>query len=173
MNDIKIHNVIYREDAEALRRLLEGKTYMNLEVRVAPAGGSFDVWVGTGRPGTSEEELRDMVMAVLVSCALDMGSAPVLRALAEGCRRLDDGDQNDIRAARVTDGRVLEHFKMVRRNLTHEPVEEASAGYIGGRYAWVNAAGQWVCAVGEHICPVEAGVSLYADPDCTVVLRTV
>lgn len=117
---IKIHNVAHREDAEPLRRVLEGKTFMKLEVGLAPVGGSLDVLVSTSRPDTSEEELREMVFAVMASCILDMGSGPVMRALAEGCDRLGDGDPNDIRAARVTDARVLEHFGQVRRGTGHE-----------------------------------------------------
>lgn len=66
---IKVSNVFRREQAEPLQKLFEGKTYMNLEVGVAPAGGSFDVWVSTRRERTSEEELREMAMLLLVEHA--------------------------------------------------------------------------------------------------------
>lgn len=172
---IKVYNVSLREDAEPLCRLFEGKTYMNLEVGVAPAGGSFDVWVSTCRPNISETELRGMVMSVLVSCALDMGSVPVLRVLAEGCSRLEDGDLNDCRAARVTDARVLEHFGQVRNGLNHESKAEVSSGYImsntggDGVYTWVDGQGNWT--TGDE--SPSKGVLLYMDRDCTVELRAI
>jgi hypothetical protein len=180
MTTVKIYNVGRREDAEPLVRALSGKTFMNLEVGLAPAGGSFDVLVTTARPETSESELRDMATSVLVSCVLDMGSATVLRALAEGCDRLEDGDGNDVRAARVTDALVLEHYGKVRRGLGHELREESGAGYVVpdaghdcGHYAWIDGEGRWVYARGEETRPVPRGAVLYADPDCTVELRTV
>lgn len=177
MTTIKIYNVGRREDAEPLRRALEGKTFMNLEVGLAPAGGSFDVLVTTSRPETSEEELRDLATSVLVSCVLDMGSATVMRALAEGCDRLEDGDGNDLRAAQVTDALVLEHYGKVRRGLRHEDREKVSCGYVamesGSHNAWINWEGRWVYSRGEETRPVPEGVLLYADPDCTVELRSV
>jgi hypothetical protein len=174
---IKVHNVTSREAAEPLVRLLEGKTFMNLEVGLAPAGGSFDVWVTTRRPDTTEEELREMVMSVMASCILDMGSAPVLRALAEGCDRLSDGDPDDRRTADGVDGRVLGHLGLLRRGTGHEPKEEASSGYVMGpdrpRWAWVHSSGQWVYAGSKNCHPVPEGTVLYADEACTVELRTV
>lgn len=67
---IKIDNVLRREAAAPLENLLNGKTYMNLEVHVCPVGGSFDVNVQTLRPETSEEELREMVLGFLASAVI-------------------------------------------------------------------------------------------------------
>lgn len=179
MTSIKIHNMSLRRDAEPLCRLLEGKTYMNFEVGMAPAGGSFDVWVSTTRPDISEEELRDMVMGTLVSCALSMGSASVLRAVAEGCDRLEDGDLEDGLVARETDARVLEHFGQVRRGLSHEPKEEVSSGYTKaresgeGRYTWIDGEGHWIYVQDGKTFVAVTGTSLYKDPNGTMFLREV
>lgn len=54
------------ERAEAVKRALQGKTYLNLQVRFAPAGGSFEVLVESGSART-EKELRGMVMSLLIS----------------------------------------------------------------------------------------------------------
>ena len=62
---IILTNVIHPEAAAPLVGYLEGRSYMNLRVGLAPAGGSFDVVVETDRPDTSEEELREMVLELL------------------------------------------------------------------------------------------------------------
>lgn len=66
----KLDNVSRREDATPLETLLNGKTYLNLEVLVCPVGGSFDVLAQTLRPETSEEELRETVLSFLTSAVL-------------------------------------------------------------------------------------------------------
>jgi hypothetical protein len=176
---IKIHNVAHREDAAPLRRLLEGKTFMSLKVGVAPVRGSFDVLVSTDYPHASDESLREMVMSVMASCVLDLSSAPVMRALGEGCNRLEDGDRNDLRAARLTDGRVLEHFGMSRSGMTYHAKEEATAGYLPSNdgsdayYAWLTGWGEWVYSREGHVQRLPEGTTLYADSRCTVALRAV
>lgn len=120
---VKVHNVAYRDDAEPLMKALHGQSYMNLEVTVAPAGGSFDVWASTSRPNTSKEELREMVMSLLVTCVLDMGSAPVMRALGEGCQSLaSKGHELGRRAVAMTDARVREHYGKARTGARYETV---------------------------------------------------
>ena len=68
---ITLTNVTHPEAAAPLVDYLEGKSYMNLEVGLAPAGGSLDVVVETRRPDTSEEELREMVLELLAQKVMD------------------------------------------------------------------------------------------------------
>lgn len=65
MTSIKITNVTSEGRALPLVRCLEGRSYMDLRVVLAPAGGSFDVWAGTSRPDTTEDELREMILELL------------------------------------------------------------------------------------------------------------
>ena len=60
---ITINNVIHRSSAQPTIDVLDGKSYMNLEVGLAPAGGSLDVIV-TGDAET-EEDLTRMVLGLL------------------------------------------------------------------------------------------------------------
>jgi hypothetical protein len=180
MTSIQIRNVTSREAAEPLVRLLKGKTFMSFEVGLAPAGGSFDVWVTTLRPDTTEEELREMVMSVMASCVLNMGSAPVLRVLSEGCDRLHDGDPDDRRTADEVNSQMLGHFGLLRRGTGYGPKEEASFGYVKvaeendrSRWARIRSSGQWVRVGNKFSHPVPEGTILYADEACTVELRTI
>lgn len=68
---IILTNVINPEQAAPLVGYLEGRSYMNLRVGLAPAGGSLDVVVETDRPDTSEEELREMVLELLCHKVMD------------------------------------------------------------------------------------------------------
>ena len=62
---IKVFNTNrYEEDLTELKKVLEGKTYLNLEVLFCPVGGSFDVCVQT-RENVSKDRLRNMVMYLL------------------------------------------------------------------------------------------------------------
>ena len=58
-----------RERAEKLRAVLQGETYMNLDVCCAPDGGELQVSVSTTHEFDTDEdpeaELRDMVLQVL------------------------------------------------------------------------------------------------------------
>jgi hypothetical protein len=42
-----LNNVIDKKDAEPIVKMLQGKTYMELDVTVCPVGGSFDIVVST------------------------------------------------------------------------------------------------------------------------------
>lgn len=181
---ITIFNAVSEDRVEPLARALSGKTFMKLEVGFAPVGGSFDVLVTTTRPETSEEELRDMVMSVLVSAVLDMGSPAVLRALATGVDRLNDGDPDDRKAADEADARVLTNYGLVRERTAFIPKEGACSGYIrsGGSclYAWeagfdygARPPSGWLYTVFGDTLPVATGTTIYADEACTVPLRTV
>lgn len=111
MPTIKINNVTSRAAAQPLVRALGGKSFMKLEVGLAPARGSFDVLVSTNRGDTSEEELREMVMLLLCQTVLDMGSAPVLRALATGRDAIYDGDtEEDVRRGDAVNATVSKHY---------------------------------------------------------------
>jgi len=69
-NSVKIANVTRRKDGEKFMELLTGKTYMQFEVGLAPARGSFDVWVSTKRRGTTDDEFRDMLLGFLAEEAV-------------------------------------------------------------------------------------------------------
>lgn len=183
---ITIFNAVSEDRVEPLVRALSGKTFMKLEVGLAPVGGSFDVLVTTARPDTSEEELRDMVMSVLVSAVIDMGSPAVLRAVGVGVSRLNDGDPGDRRVADEVDGRVLANYGFTREHgAAYIPKEEAHSGYIrlpGGTCIWAWEAGinhgapppsGWLYSAFNDVLPVAQGTTIYADEDCTVPLRTV
>lgn len=178
MATITIYNVSHREDAEPIRRMLDGKTYMRLKVEVAPAEGSFDVLVESDYPEATEQDVWEMTMRVLVSGMLDMSHPAVLRALGEGVDRLNDGDESDIRAARVADRTLLCNMGLVRQNTSYGPKEEATSGYVTDGHgtaweAWQAADGSWVALDGQKTVPVGPGSTLYADPDLAVKLRTI
>lgn len=65
MANIKIHNVLQEREAQPLKSVLQGQSYMNLDVQLCPVGGSFDVKVETLNPGVSEAELTEMVLGIL------------------------------------------------------------------------------------------------------------
>ena len=178
MSAITIYNVSHREDAEPLRKILEGKTYMKLQVGVAPVGGSFDVLVSTDYPEATAQDVWEMTMKVLVSTLLDMSHPAVLRALGAGADHLSGGNDSDCRAARVTDRALLMGMGRVRQDGSYVPKEEAKSGYVSdGRgcalYAWETVDGSWVAMDDQKGIPVAAGTVLYADPDCAVKLRTI
>jgi hypothetical protein len=62
---INLTRVIREESAAGIKAVLHGRTYMNLEVLVCPAGGEFQVSVQTLRPDTTKEELTEMVLGVM------------------------------------------------------------------------------------------------------------
>ena len=64
---INVNNVGCRELAEPIEKALNGKTYMDFQVRLCPIGGSFDVNVETLNPDVTEQELVEMVLFVLTS----------------------------------------------------------------------------------------------------------
>lgn len=175
MPTITIHNVTSPKYAEPLVRALQGKTYMNLEVGLAPVGGSLDVLVTTTRPETSEEELRGMVMSVLCGLACDMGGPEMQRAVAEGCDRLNDGDENDRQNLARVERKMLMNYGMLRSNSYFYPAEEATNGYLreengSARYVWIDGSGKWTA--GDHAA-VPEGATLYASEDCDFPIRKV
>jgi len=65
---IKIDNVTSESGprAQSIIRALQGQTYMDLQVKFAPTGGSFDVLVETEH-ADSEDDIRAMVFSLLIS----------------------------------------------------------------------------------------------------------
>lgn len=126
MVSIKICNVTDREAGLPLVHALGGKSYMKIEISLAPARGSFNVMASTNRADTTEEQLREMVMLLLCGAVRDLGQDAVLRAIAVGCDRLSDGDPRDVREAAVVDAIVLKNLGRRRRGLGHEKPEAGS-----------------------------------------------
>ena len=62
---ITICKILNPERAQPLIAALQGQTYMNLRVEVCPFQGSYNVNVSTLRPGTTEQELTEIVLLVL------------------------------------------------------------------------------------------------------------
>lgn len=95
----------------------------------------------------------------------------VLRALAEGVDRLNDGDPDDRRTAEQVEYFMLTEFSLVRERMSWMPKHQVTQGYVlGGTqpvYAFKAADGQWT--TGKQVLP--PGVEVYKDPDCTVFLR--
>ncbi len=65
MANIRIHNVTGEASAQPLKAVLQGQTYMNLDVQLCPVQGSVDVRVETLNPDVSEAELTEMVLGIL------------------------------------------------------------------------------------------------------------
>jgi hypothetical protein len=65
-----ITNVSNRLDAKPLIDILDDRTFMMLKVKVCPFDGSFNIWVETLRPETTEQELKDMVLELLAKWAI-------------------------------------------------------------------------------------------------------
>lgn len=93
-------------------------------------------------------------------------SLSVLRTLAEGIDRLNDGDDRDRQAADET-RKVLAQAGYVVENGQTYPATETTDGYIaGGTHVFITAAGHW----SKRVKP---GSTLFLDEECTVPLRTV
>jgi len=85
MAGFKLTNVITQAAADAISEALHGETYMDLQVLLCPAGGSWDVWVETEyfdkldeddeelSHETQTEELRDMVIEVMAQTIIKSG----------------------------------------------------------------------------------------------------
>jgi hypothetical protein len=65
MTVINLTKVIRPERAEGIKRLLDGRTFMNFRVTVCPIGGEFAVNVETDYDG--EEDVKDFLLMVLAS----------------------------------------------------------------------------------------------------------
>ena len=62
---IMLTTITQAQDADPIRRVLDGETFMDFHVRVWPIGGMFQVAVSTTREETTEAELTAMVLEVL------------------------------------------------------------------------------------------------------------
>jgi len=60
---IKIDNLVDEKSGAHWVEAFEGRSYLDMKVRFAPAGGSFDVWLETEHPDADEEELSMMAFA--------------------------------------------------------------------------------------------------------------
>jgi len=65
MTMVKIANVHTREQAGPLIERLQGRTYMDFEVGLSPAGGSFEVWVTTQREDATEAQMQELLVGLL------------------------------------------------------------------------------------------------------------
>ena len=104
----------------------------------------------------------------------------VLRTLAEGIDRLNDGDDAD-RAAADEAEKALARAGVVVSNGQVYPAAETTSGYVKingldqgpnapvGSYVFVTAKGEW-CGPPNFLT---APRTLYLDEDCTVALRTI
>lgn len=69
MIEFSLTRLAHREHGETLIKILSGVSYLNLEVKVCPAGGEFEVWVGS-RVAENMDDLKDMVLMILSHEAL-------------------------------------------------------------------------------------------------------
>jgi hypothetical protein len=69
LKTIELGNIGSKEQAEKLTLKLAGETYMNFIVDYAIAAGNYPVAISTEREGTTEDELKDMVLFYL-ACEL-------------------------------------------------------------------------------------------------------
>ena len=67
MTTIELGNIGSKEQIERLTLKLKGKSYMNFIVDYSVAAGNYPMSISTERPGTTEEELKDMVLFYLAS----------------------------------------------------------------------------------------------------------
>ena len=65
MTTINVARVINKSRAEKFTQMIEGQSFMNLQVEVCPDGGEFAVNVTTMRPDTTETEVMEMVMGIM------------------------------------------------------------------------------------------------------------
>jgi hypothetical protein len=90
----------------------------------------------------------------------------VLRALAEGIDRLNDGDTSDRAVVEAVETQVLDQAGLVCKHGLWVAREEATGGYIKqdgeARYVWKDYEGFWVTS--EDTVPL--GVDVYLDADC-------
>ena len=95
----------------------------------------------------------------------------VLRALAEGVDRLNDGDPDDRRVAEQVEHFMLTEHGIVLERMTWVPKEQVTQGYVlGGTQpvvAFQNVEDQWT--TGTQVLP--PGTKVYLDADCTLFLR--
>jgi len=94
----------------------------------------------------------------------------ILRALAEGVDRLNDGDEQDCARAREVEDLVFERLGLVRAAYHWEPKEARTSGYTRANgYVWVNAEGEWSAERGA----VEPGTELFLTRQCKRLLRII
>lgn len=70
VTEFTLYRTSSRAAGESLKRLLQGRSYMDLYVTICPYQGELHVNVGTRRPETTMAELQDMVMDLLCSAAV-------------------------------------------------------------------------------------------------------
>jgi hypothetical protein len=61
MVSISVGNVTRKEQAQKFVDAIQGKSYMDFQVKFAPAGGSFEVWVETAYFNQQQIELANKV----------------------------------------------------------------------------------------------------------------
>jgi len=98
----------------------------------------------------------------------------VLRALAAGLDRLNDGDEGDRAQADAVALQVFQAARLAWDGHGFCPASEATHGYVeingAGVYAYQTASGAWSAfAFGN----VEEGTRLYFDEACTLFMRNV
>lgn len=104
-----------------------------------------------------------------MSNPIDLTSA-ILRTLAEGIDRLNDGDDADCDAATEAE-KALAKAGYVVENGQAYPAAETTSGFVKGKdgqgvYTFVTGKGDWSPAV-------EPGTTLFLDRDCTTPVRTI
>ena len=95
----------------------------------------------------------------------------ILRAIAVGIDRLNDGDPEDCQNADEAQKALVAAARLLARNGQCYLAYEATDGYVlggeeKGTYVFQTASGAWS---GD----AEVGQTLYLDADCTVPLRDI
>ncbi len=67
MITIEIGNIGSREQAEKVKQVLQGKTYMNFIVDYGCCAGNYPMTLSTERPETTEQELLSMALFYIAS----------------------------------------------------------------------------------------------------------
>ncbi len=98
-------------------------------------------------------------------------SLSVLRTLAEGIDRLNDGDDADRKAADET-SKVLAQAGYVADNGQCYPISQTTSGYVQGE-AFESGTHVFQTFDGSWSKPVEPGTTLFFDEECTIPLRTI
>jgi hypothetical protein len=66
-----------REKAEGLRKTLQGKTFMDFDVTIAPVMGNLLISVATDRINTSKKELYEMVVMIMAETLMGFNTDKV------------------------------------------------------------------------------------------------
>lgn len=104
---------------------------------------------------------------------MDHTNPDLLRALAEGCDRLHDGDAQDIACADRVEQIMLVQHGLIRSNFAWYPKEQATSGYVWSRmsdeslFVRQDVEMKWWYGNGN---PIPPGKILYWDADCTIAI---